>query len=269
MVHYRPTGISLIAALSFIIGLLALAVALLTLAIPLPDPLGRFTLVFGLLFFVIAVLYLAVGWGLWELREWARLSAIVISALILVGNLVSGVALIAGIEVAGEWVRFTGVGVGELIWAAIAAFVIYYLARPDVREEFQEQRFEPVPEPTVPAPEMTPLPAPSRDTEYMVKPTPPTAWLVYSQPGLPGSHFPLRTGRNTIGRDRGRCQVTLNDPMVSNEHAAVVFEQGRFVLYDLAATNGTFLNGQRIQRQMLYDGDEIRLGNSLLVFKIV
>ena len=269
MVRYRPTGVTLIAALSFIFGLFALAIALLTLAIPLPDPLGRFTLVFGLLFFVMAVLYMAVGWGLWELREWGRLTTIVFSALVLVGNLVSGVTLLAGvIEVEGITLRYPGVGMGQLIWAAIAAFVIYYLARPDVREEFQEQRFEPMPEPTVPQP-MTPQPVMPSDTEVMVKPSLPTAWLVYSQPGLPGSHFSLKAGRNTIGRDRSRCQVTLNDPMVSNEHAAIVFEQGRFVLYDLAATNGTFLNGQRIQRQMLYDGDEIRLGNSVLVFKKV
>jgi len=271
MIRYRPTGISLIAVLCFILGLLGLVSALMTLAIPLPDPFGRVSLVLGLLSLIIAALYLVVGWGLWELREWARLTTMVISALILVANLVGGVALIAGIEIGGVPLRFPGVGAGELIWAAIAAFILYYLARPDVQEAFQGAFAEPMPtpSPTVP-PQVMPEPVLPSATELIVKPYLPTAWLVYRLPGRADRQFPLRAGRNTIGRDRSRCQVTLeDDPTVSGEHAAIVFEHGRFVLYDLASTNGTYLNGQRIQRQMLYDGDEIRLGSSVLVFKKV
>lgn len=277
MFRYRSTGVSLIAALSFILGLLCLISALATLAIPLPDPFGRFTLVLGLLCFIVAVLYLGVGWGLWELREWARLTAMVFSALVLVANLVAGVALIAGVEVAGDSLRFPGVGAGALIWAAIAAFILYYLARPDVREAFRGDYAEPVPvpgptvqHPVTPEPVPPPIVAPPlADTELMAKPSPPTAWLVQSQPGRAGRQFPLRATRNTIGRDESRCQVVLDDPTVSAEHAAIVFEHDRFVLYDLAARNYTYLNGQRIQRQMLFDDDEIRLGSSVLVFKSV
>jgi hypothetical protein len=273
MYRYRSTGVSLIAALSFILGLLWLISALSTLAIPLPDPFGRFTLVLGLLCFILAVLYLGLGWGLWELREWARLTAMVISALVLVANLVAGVALIAGVDVGGVPLRFPGVGAGSLIVAAIAAFILYYLARPDVREVFQGAYVEPVSvsSPTVPhrvTPEPVPPPPPPA-TELIFKSSLPTAWLVHSLPGHTGRQLPLRAGRNTIGRDGSRCQVTLDDPTVSAEHAAIVFEHGRFVLYDLASRNHTYLNGQRIQRQMLYDGDEIRLGNNVLVFKRV
>lgn len=272
MARYRPTGVSVIAILSFIYGFLLVAGALLTLAIPLPDPFGRFTLVLGLLLLIIAALYLAVGWGLWELRQWARLAVMVISALNLVSGLVSGVALIIGVDVGGVPLRFPGTGAGALIQAAIAAFILYYLARPDVQEAFQVAFAEPVsvPSPTVPQ-LVTPEPAPMRRpaTELIARPSPPAAWLVYRSPGSAGRQFPLQVGRNTIGRDGGRCQVVLDDPTVSGEHATIVFEHGRFVLYDLASTNGTFLNGQRIQRQMLYDGDEVRLGNSVLVFKKV
>ena len=274
MFHYRSTGVSLIAALNFIFGLLALISALAILAIPLPDPLDQFTLVIGLLSFIVAVVYLGVGWGLWELREWARLTAMVFSALVLVANLVSGVALIAGVDVGGILVRYRGVGAGALIWAAIAAFILYYLARPDVREAFQGDYVEPipVPGPTVPHP-VTPPPAPpppppTGPTQYVHEPFHPTAWLVLKQPGRSGRQSRLRVGRNTIGREES-CGVILDDPTVSSEHAAIVFEHGRFVLYDLAARNHTYLNGQRIQRQMLYDNDEIRLGNSVLVFKKV
>ena len=103
----------------------------------------------------------------------------------------------------------------------------------------------------------------------MAPPAPAAAWLVSRLPGRAGRQFPQQAARNIIGRDGSRCQVVLDDSTVSSEHAAIVFEQGRFVLYDLASTNGTYLNDQRIQRQMLYDGDEIRLGNKVLVFKKV
>ena len=276
MFRYRSTGVSLIAALHFIFGLLWLISALAILAIPLPDPFGQFTLVIGLISFIFAVVYLGVGWGLWELREWARLTAMVFSALVLVANLVSGVALIAGVDVGGYPLHFSGAGAGALIWAAIAAFILYYLARPDVREAFQgdvEPIPIPVPNPTVPhqvtPPPAPPPPPPPNPTKWIVEPFHPTAWLVLKQPGRSGRQLPLRVGRNTIGRDASRCQVTLDDTTVSSEHAAIVFEHGRFVLYDLAARNHTYLNGQRIQRQMLYDNDEIRLGNSVLVFKKV
>jgi len=40
-----------------------------------------------------------------------------------------------------------------------------------------------------------------------------------------------------------------------------------FYLFDLASTNGTWVNDQRIYRLLLRDGDRIRLGSTILVFK--
>jgi pSer/pThr/pTyr-binding forkhead associated (FHA) protein len=61
----------------------------------------------------------------------------------------------------------------------------------------------------------------------------------------------------------------VDDATISAEHAAIVFEHGRYVLYDLASTNGTYVNDHRTQRQMLYDGDRVRLGTAELIFKRV
>jgi pSer/pThr/pTyr-binding forkhead associated (FHA) protein len=59
----------------------------------------------------------------------------------------------------------------------------------------------------------------------------------------------------------------LDDSKVSSEHARIRMEQGGFVLYDLASTNCTYVNGQQIQKQMLRDGDQIKFGpNATLVF---
>jgi len=95
------------------------------------------------------------------------------------------------------------------------------------------------------------------------------AWLVVSSGPRTGQQFGLIKGRNTIGRDGTRCDIVLDDMTVSAEHARIVFEHGQFVIYDLASLNGTFVNQQRVQRQLLMDGDSIRLGNTVLIFKKV
>ncbi len=95
----------------------------------------------------------------------------------------------------------------------------------------------------------------------------PTAWLVVRSGAQNGQAFPLTTGETLlIGRDAARVDATLTDPTVSSRHAQVRYEQDRFVLYDLGSTNGTYMGGHLIQRQPLLDGDELQLGNSLLLF---
>jgi pSer/pThr/pTyr-binding forkhead associated (FHA) protein len=72
-----------------------------------------------------------------------------------------------------------------------------------------------------------------------------------------------------IGRDASRCELVLDDPAVSREHARIQWEHGQFVLYDLASANGTWVNNNRIQRQPLMDGDMVRIGDTTMVFKSV
>jgi pSer/pThr/pTyr-binding forkhead associated (FHA) protein len=56
------------------------------------------------------------------------------------------------------------------------------------------------------------------------------------------------------------------DPNVSRRHAELREEGGSWWLVDLDSTNGTELNGKRVQRAKLADGDRIRLGELELVF---
>jgi len=96
----------------------------------------------------------------------------------------------------------------------------------------------------------------------------PVGWLVVTKGVRTGTSFLLRTvanlGRRGVGND-----IILEDPYVSTRHAKIRLEGGRYVLYDLGALNGTWLNGQRISRIVLMDGDDITVGTTELRFKEV
>jgi hypothetical protein len=71
----------------------------------------------------------------------------------------------------------------------------------------------------------------------------------------------------SIGRAPSN-DIPLNDSAVSGEHCRVRPEGGNFVVHDLKSTNGTFVNEKRIERHRLSEGDEIRIGETCLRFKL-
>ncbi|MCA0147029.1 DUF3662 and FHA domain-containing protein [Blastococcus sp. LR1] len=82
----------------------------------------------------------------------------------------------------------------------------------------------------------------------------------------PGTRHELSTGRNVIGRGT-EADIRLPDTGVSRKHVDVVLEGGVATVEDLGSTNGTLVNGRRITRQALSDGDVIRIGHSVLVYR--
>jgi DNA-binding winged helix-turn-helix (wHTH) protein len=77
----------------------------------------------------------------------------------------------------------------------------------------------------------------------------------------------LLEGANVIGRAPDstiRCDATG----VSRHHARILVSKGVATLEDLGSKNGTYLQGQRITSAHLSDGDEIRLGNASLTFRL-
>ncbi len=71
-----------------------------------------------------------------------------------------------------------------------------------------------------------------------------------------------------IGRSR-QCDIVLNDPNVSRQHAEIRPRGGAWVLSDLGSTNSTSLNGRRIQApEVVKAGDEIEVGTSKITFEL-
>ena len=66
----------------------------------------------------------------------------------------------------------------------------------------------------------------------------------------------------TIGRQG--CDVILADPEVSRRHAIVLQTAAGPAIEDLGSTNGTWINGRRLEgAQLLRAGDELRFGNTV------
>ena len=69
----------------------------------------------------------------------------------------------------------------------------------------------------------------------------------------------------TIGREAG-VDLVLQDGKASRRHAALrVLPDGRATLYDLGSSNGTFVNGRRIQSTLLQGGEQIQIGDTVIV----
>ena len=82
---------------------------------------------------------------------------------------------------------------------------------------------------------------------------------------LLGSIFRLENSRNFVGRSP-EAQIPVEDSKVSRFHAALDIQQGRLCLVDLGSTNGTFLNGHRVETsEFVSIGDRIRVGSTVLV----
>lgn len=70
-----------------------------------------------------------------------------------------------------------------------------------------------------------------------------------------------------IGR-APECSVCLQDEFASNLHAKIYQAEGRFYVEDLGSTNGTYVNGRRINYPTeLRGGDNIKVGNTLMEFR--
>ena len=126
------------------------------------------------------------------------------------------------------------------------------------------------PEPSMPAEPAEPLPnealAAVSGTQVLSPEQARAAGLVREQVTLYVSGQPFRVTQKvtTMGRSRD-CDIVVPDPNVSRVHAEVRHEGLDYVLVDLGSTNGVEVNGRRVLRHNLRDGDRLSLGGAEVV----
>lgn len=124
----------------------------------------------------------------------------------------------------------------------------------------------------------------ARDSEAEADPAlQPAQTMVYRPTEPPGSDTPGEVVRETValvdGSTRheitkpvtvlGRsasCDVRLDDPNVSRRHAELRQQGTSYWIIDLDSTNGVEVNGARLERAKLDDGDKVTVGETELVF---
>ena len=81
-----------------------------------------------------------------------------------------------------------------------------------------------------------------------------------------GSYFPLSQGSNKIGRSSA-CTVQIQSPGISKVHAEINVTDSKLILSDQNSSNGTYVNGVKIDQQNIEMGDQIALHD--IIFDIV
>jgi pSer/pThr/pTyr-binding forkhead associated (FHA) protein len=79
-----------------------------------------------------------------------------------------------------------------------------------------------------------------------------------------GGEFPIAAEKQIlIGRSSDLDMVLVED-MVSRKHARIAMQTDQIWIEDLGSTNGTFVNGEKIKRARLKEGDRVLIGTSIL-----
>ena len=93
------------------------------------------------------------------------------------------------------------------------------------------------------------------------------ARLILSLKGRELDKFLIGQGKVVAGRSPD-CDITIDNPAISRKHTQIEFKNGDYVLTDLNSSNGTFLNGERIEvPQSLKPGDVIGVAKFELHFQ--
>ncbi|GMV16835.1 MAG: DUF4388 domain-containing protein [Polyangiaceae bacterium] len=79
-----------------------------------------------------------------------------------------------------------------------------------------------------------------------------------------GGEYPLEEGRQIVIGRSSDLDMVLVEEMVSRRHAQISMNGGVISIEDLGSTNGTFVNGEKIQRATLREGDRVLVGTSIL-----
>ena len=94
-------------------------------------------------------------------------------------------------------------------------------------------------------------------------------WLVTFDINPLGTDFRITEGRTKLGRNNTN-DIILVHPGVSDEHALMLYREGKLIIDDKLSTNGTFVNGESIEdKTHLKNDDIIGIGDVRLKVKLI
>ena len=79
-----------------------------------------------------------------------------------------------------------------------------------------------------------------------------------------GGVLPVESGRPIVIGRQPDADLVIPDELVSRRHARLAFEGEELVVEDLGSTNGTYLNGMRVTRGRVAEGDRLLVGGSII-----
>jgi len=80
-----------------------------------------------------------------------------------------------------------------------------------------------------------------------------------------GRGYPIHKTPVSLGRD-ALCDISILDQRMSRQHAMLFYFQPDFYLKDLGSTNGSFVNDKRIKQALIKNGDQVKVGATVLEF---
>ena len=91
------------------------------------------------------------------------------------------------------------------------------------------------------------------------------ALLIVRSGPTAGARYLLDTDVTTVGR-HPEADIFFDDVTVSRRHAEITRDGSTFELVDQRSLNGTYVNGERVDRAILRNGSEVRIGKFRLNF---
>ncbi|MBN1282709.1 MAG: GGDEF domain-containing protein [Proteobacteria bacterium] len=89
------------------------------------------------------------------------------------------------------------------------------------------------------------------------------AYIMFISGQLAGKLCYLENRETVIGR-APECDISINDTRISRQHLRISLSGDQAVIEDLESTNGTFVNGERIKRRALANGDQIHISSDTI-----
>src|SRR2546428_14083542 len=97
----------------------------------------------------------------------------------------------------------------------------------------------------------SPPPAPAAKGKYVLR---------FISGKYQGGEFPLHPDREIVVGRSSDLDMVLVEDMVSRKHAKIAMSGDQVFIQDLGSTNGTFVNGEKVKRTRLKEGDRFTIG---------